>query len=248
MKNMHPDFSSRPTNLLSPLLAQISSKIMELQERNDKLKKENSSLIAELQKRNDIEKENTSSIAELQKRNDELEKENASLWARLDEMQREINQATFPSTEKEALHKKIAELTDINLSLQREKDEAIQAQEQLTEARLAHTNINRGMSLFPNFLHFDLAELKEATNDFAQEMEIGRGGFGKVYKGKLLHTTVAVKRLNPEITDAGTFHQEVKTSAYQCLPFSNCWARERFSIFISTVETTVEPVTMTNLW
>lgn len=45
---------------------------------------------------------------------------------------------------------------------------------------------------------FQFAELVAATNEFADEGMLGRGGSGSVYKGSLRDTTVAVKRINPE--------------------------------------------------
>ncbi|XP_031484504.1 U-box domain-containing protein 33-like [Nymphaea colorata] len=133
-------------------------------------------------------------IEELQRRNGELERENTSL-----------------SAKNSALHQQLAELTHINRSLQKQNDEAKQAQKQLEEAQLALTNIDKGMPAIPNFLQFNLAELKEATKGFSQEMKIGRGGYGTVYKGKLHHTTVAIKILNPEtIHGEAQFNQEIQ--------------------------------------
>ena len=43
---------------------------------------------------------------------------------------------------------------------------------------------------------FSLGDLKVATNSFAKENLIGKGGFGRVYKGNIRHSTVAVKVLN----------------------------------------------------
>nr|XP_043617104.1 receptor-like protein kinase FERONIA [Erigeron canadensis] len=45
---------------------------------------------------------------------------------------------------------------------------------------------------------FSLKEMKSATNEFNENSVIGKGGFGKVYKGYMGHTTniVAIKRLN----------------------------------------------------
>ncbi|CAL5413913.1 unnamed protein product [Camellia sinensis] len=47
---------------------------------------------------------------------------------------------------------------------------------------------------------FSLADIQSATNNFDDQMVIGIGGFGKVYKGFIDNgsTTVAIKRLNPE--------------------------------------------------
>ncbi|KAK2966900.1 hypothetical protein RJ640_028910, partial [Escallonia rubra] len=47
---------------------------------------------------------------------------------------------------------------------------------------------------------FELADIQSATDNFADELVIGQGGFGKVYKGSITDgetMTVAVKRLNP---------------------------------------------------
>ncbi|KAL7601276.1 hypothetical protein Lser_V15G22757 [Lactuca serriola] len=59
------------------------------------------------------------------------------------------------------------------------------------------------MHLSKQFEHLKikLEVITSATNNFADENCIGRGGFGKVYKGKLLHSKresiVALKRLDP---------------------------------------------------
>ncbi|XP_030482869.2 receptor-like protein kinase FERONIA [Cannabis sativa] len=46
---------------------------------------------------------------------------------------------------------------------------------------------------------FSLSEIKTATNDFDDELVIGRGGFGNVFRGIIDdESTVAVKRLNPD--------------------------------------------------
>nr|KAJ0203676.1 hypothetical protein LSAT_V11C500249010 [Lactuca sativa] len=50
-------------------------------------------------------------------------------------------------------------------------------------------------------LKIQLQAIKSATNNFVDDKCIGKGGFGKVYKGELLHskgqTIVALKRLDP---------------------------------------------------
>ncbi|OMO50604.1 hypothetical protein COLO4_37980 [Corchorus olitorius] len=61
---------------------------------------------------------------------------------------------------------------------------------------------SRKPSLLPEELcrHFSLDEIKDATRNFHDDLVIGKGGFGKVYKGFLDEgeTVVAIKRLNPE--------------------------------------------------
>ncbi|PWA53913.1 Protein kinase, ATP binding site-containing protein [Artemisia annua] len=47
-------------------------------------------------------------------------------------------------------------------------------------------------------LKIQLEAIKSATNNFTDENCIGRGGFGKVYKGESDNTMVALKRLNRE--------------------------------------------------
>ncbi|XP_047336028.1 receptor-like protein kinase FERONIA [Impatiens glandulifera] len=45
---------------------------------------------------------------------------------------------------------------------------------------------------------FSFVQIKSATNNFDKELEIGQGGFGKVYKGVIIGKTVAIKRLSSE--------------------------------------------------
>ncbi|PIA58494.1 hypothetical protein AQUCO_00500437v1 [Aquilegia coerulea] len=57
-------------------------------------------------------------------------------------------------------------------------------------------------------LHFNLSALKTATKDFSDANKLGEGGFGAVYKGKLLDATeIAVKRLSKH---SGQGSQEFK--------------------------------------
>ena len=60
---------------------------------------------------------------------------------------------------------------------------------------------------------FSLRELQVATDTFSNKNILGRGGFGKVYKGRLADgTLVAVKRLKEERTPGGElqFQTEVE--------------------------------------
>ncbi|KAJ9559395.1 hypothetical protein OSB04_014009 [Centaurea solstitialis] len=64
-------------------------------------------------------------------------------------------------------------------------------------------------------LKIPLQDIELATNTFGEENCIGKGGFGKVYKGELVHlgrqVTIAVKRLDDTISGQGTteFWKEV---------------------------------------
>lgn len=60
---------------------------------------------------------------------------------------------------------------------------------------------------------FSLRELQVATDSFSNKNILGRGGFGKVYKGRLADgSLVAVKRLKEERTPGGElqFQTEVE--------------------------------------
>lgn len=60
---------------------------------------------------------------------------------------------------------------------------------------------------------FSLRELQVATDNFGHKNILGRGGFGKVYKGRLADgSLVAVKRLKEERTQGGElqFQTEVE--------------------------------------
>uniref|UniRef100_A0A0E0GAV4 RING-type E3 ubiquitin transferase n=1 Tax=Oryza nivara TaxID=4536 RepID=A0A0E0GAV4_ORYNI len=57
---------------------------------------------------------------------------------------------------------------------------------------------------------FSSYELEQATRGFDQELKIGEGGFGSVYKGTLRNTTVAIKLLHPHsMQGQSEFDQEI---------------------------------------
>ncbi|KAK7271989.1 hypothetical protein RJT34_28304 [Clitoria ternatea] len=60
------------------------------------------------------------------------------------------------------------------------------------------------------FRRYDIREIEVATNYFDNDLQIGEGGYGPVYKGVLDDTTVAIKALRPDITQGEKqFQQEV---------------------------------------
>jgi len=57
---------------------------------------------------------------------------------------------------------------------------------------------------------FSLSELQLATQNFSDTMKIGEGGFGRVYRGSLRNTTVAIKMLRSHnLQGQSQFRQEV---------------------------------------
>ncbi|KAJ0495262.1 putative protein kinase RLK-Pelle-CrRLK1L-1 family [Helianthus annuus] len=73
-------------------------------------------------------------------------------------------------------------------------------------------------------LKIQLEAIKSATNNFADGSCIGRGGFGRVYKGTIPgfdgHPTVALKRLDRHLTGQGDieFWKEEKILVYEYVP------------------------------
>ncbi|KAK9095757.1 hypothetical protein Sjap_021254 [Stephania japonica] len=63
--------------------------------------------------------------------------------------------------------------------------------------QLRTTSSSEDSEQHPDFQLFSFGSLSSATNDFSNENKLGEGGFGPVYKGKLLDgQDVAVKRLS----------------------------------------------------
>ncbi|KAL8214354.1 hypothetical protein R6Q57_003803 [Mikania cordata] len=61
------------------------------------------------------------------------------------------------------------------------------------EGSSAHDDIGENVNLHV----FDLSTIAKATDDFSRSNKLGEGGFGSVYKGKLLNgKEIAVKRLS----------------------------------------------------
>ncbi|XP_074563107.1 U-box domain-containing protein 33-like isoform X1 [Curcuma longa] len=79
--------------------------------------------------------------------------------------------------------------------LQQERDKAMREKQELERMKEESTS---SIHEADNFSVFSLSELEQATENFKEESKIGEGGYGCVYKGFLRHTTVAIKRLNPQ--------------------------------------------------
>ncbi|KAJ8470492.1 hypothetical protein OPV22_024835 [Ensete ventricosum] len=75
-------------------------------------------------------------------------------------------------------------------------DHELPQQERLHQKKEAATTSARGAA--QHLSEFSLSELEQATENFHEASKIGEGGYGCVYRGSLRHTTVAIKRLNPQ--------------------------------------------------
>ncbi|XP_031483852.1 U-box domain-containing protein 33-like [Nymphaea colorata] len=85
----------------------------------------------------------------------------------------------------------LAQMLREKLEMQEQRDDAIKEMEELRRDQAAGT------------MRFSQAELEEATNNFDRNLIVGKGGVGTVYKARLHHTAVAIKRLNVDRLPCG---------------------------------------------
>ncbi|KAF3793585.1 hypothetical protein EJ110_NYTH08052 [Nymphaea thermarum] len=85
----------------------------------------------------------------------------------------------------------LAQMLQEKLEMQRQRDDAIKEMEELCREQAAGTML------------FSQAELEDATNNFGRSLIVGQGGVGTVYKARLHHTAVAIKRLNVDRLPCG---------------------------------------------
>lgn len=121
----------------------------------------------------------------------------------------ESNQAVRNLTEKLAsLQHCLDSLKEERNELQRRCNDGIREAEKQYQAG---EEVSRSCPKIPRFSGFSYLELHEATRGFESSLSIGEGGHGRVYKGFLRHTTVAIKILHPKSVQGPTeFQQEVK--------------------------------------
>lgn len=74
----------------------------------------------------------------------------------------------------------------------------------LQENRPQSSDFSDDLNYLLNIPKIDILELKTATNDWDCTNELGRGGFGVVYKGEWLNTKVAIKKLNLQTANLGS--------------------------------------------
>lgn len=115
------------------------------------------------------------------------------------EMEKAKCQAAIEAAEKA---QKLAEM-----EAQRRRHAERKAQREAEEKNRALTALAHNDS---RYRRYSIEEIEEATCNFADNMKIGEGGYGPVYKGKLDHTAVAIKVLRPDAAQGKKqFQQEV---------------------------------------
>ncbi|XP_044471478.1 U-box domain-containing protein 35 [Mangifera indica] len=116
------------------------------------------------------------------------------------EMEKAKCQAAIEAAEKA---QKLAEM-----EAQRRRHAERKAQREAEEKNRALTALAHNDS---RYRRYSIEEIEEATCNFADNMKIGEGGYGPVYKGKLDHTAVAIKVLRPDAAQGKKqFQQEVE--------------------------------------
>ena len=70
---------------------------------------------------------------------------------------------------------------------------------------------------------FTLWELRVASDNFSTKNILGRGGFGKVYKGRLADgSSVAIKRLKEERSAGGERQFQAEVMCFHCYASEFC--------------------------
>ncbi|XP_041017209.1 U-box domain-containing protein 33-like [Juglans microcarpa x Juglans regia] len=116
-------------------------------------------------------------IEEAKVKGEELEKMKNQIYQVMEHIQ------TFQENQT-SLEKQIAKL-------QVDRDNAIKKAEELRNTQGEYLSGNMRIQ----FSEFSPSVIKEATKNFDESLKIGGGGFGNVYRGLILQTDVAIKRL-----------------------------------------------------
>ncbi|KAF8056818.1 hypothetical protein N665_1266s0006 [Sinapis alba] len=99
--------------------------------------------------------------------------------------------------------------------LERETEERLEAQARVEEVRKEKQRLEDALEGGPlqrqQYMKFEWEEIVQATSSFSDELKIGMGGYGSVYRCNLHHTVVAVKVLHSDKSNlTKQFHQELE--------------------------------------
>ena len=140
-----------------------------------------------------------------------LEKENFQIF---NDLQKANEQRAEMENKLLQTNSLLEQLQQLQGELQREKEDALREAEEMHKLYGNSNVISAGQV---SLSEFSYSEIQEATNNFDESREIGRGGCASVYKGFLRHTTVAIKKFNREgIVGEKEFNDEVIFSNFKC--------------------------------
>ena len=99
-------------------------------------------------------------------------------------------------------------------SVERETEERLEAEARAEEVRKEKQRLEDALEGGPlqrqQYMKFEWEDIVQATSSFSDELKIGTGGYGSVYRCNLHHATVAVKVLHSDKSSlTKQFHQEV---------------------------------------
>ena len=103
--------------------------------------------------------------------------------------------------------------------VEREAEERLEAEARAEEVRKEKQRLEDALEGGPlqrqQYMKFEWEDIVHATSSFSDELKIGSGGYGSVYRCNLHHTTVAVKVLHSDKSSlTKQFHQEVNKKHY----------------------------------
>ncbi|WZY84690.1 hypothetical protein YC2023_031074 [Brassica napus] len=99
--------------------------------------------------------------------------------------------------------------------VEREAEERLEAEARAEEVRKEKQRLEDALEGGPlqrqQYMKFEWEDIVHATSSFSDELKIGTGGYGSVYRCNLHHTTVAVKVLHSDKSSlTKQFHQELE--------------------------------------
>uniref|UniRef100_M4D8Y3 RING-type E3 ubiquitin transferase n=2 Tax=Brassica campestris TaxID=3711 RepID=M4D8Y3_BRACM len=99
--------------------------------------------------------------------------------------------------------------------VEREAEERLEAEARAEEVRKEKQRLEDALEGGPlqrqQYMKFEWEDIVQATSSFSDELKIGSGGYGSVYRCNLHHTTVAVKVLHSDKSSlTKQFHQELE--------------------------------------
>ncbi|CAI0628038.1 unnamed protein product [Linum tenue] len=93
---------------------------------------------------------------------------------------------------------------------QKRRAAELRAIQDAEERKKAGTSLSQGGADI-RYRKYDIEEIESATHDFANNLKIGEGGYGPVYRAHLDHTLVAIMVLRPDAAQGRSqFQQEVE--------------------------------------